>query len=143
MPIALAHLTERDMGLVASDLGSAIAAALREFGIGNLELGNGEGKSAVVIASTDFTHYESKSSAQAKDALALEKIANLDARGLIRVVEENSITMCGVTGTAAMIEACKLLGAKSARTLTYYTSGDVTGDTRQVVGYAAVGVWDV
>ena len=110
-----------------SDLGSAIAKALA-------------GKSAVVIASTDFTHYEPKASAQAKDSLALDRITALDPEGLLRVVEENSISMCGATGTAVMLAACKSLGATGARTLTYYTSGDVIGDTRQVVGYGAVAV---
>ena len=127
VPIAIAHLGESAARLLVSDLGSAIAKALA-------------GKSAVVIASTDFTHYESKASAEAKDSLALDRITDLDPMGLLRVVEEKSISMCGATGTAVMLEACKALGATSARTLAYYTSGDVIGDTRQVVGYAAVAV---
>jgi len=124
VPIALAHLSRTAALELFPDLGAAIARAL-------------EGKDAVVISSTDFTHYESAASARAKDALALDRIANLDPKGLLEVVDEHSISMCGVVGTAVMLEACRMMGARSARILTYYTSGDVTGDTLQVVGYGA------
>lgn len=127
VPIAIAHLSPRDALLAARDLGSAIATALR-------------GKSAVVIASTDFTHYEPRSTAEAQDSLALERIIHLDPEGLLQVVEERQISMCGAVGTAAMITACKALGASTARKLAYYTSGDVIGDPTQVVGYGAASV---
>lgn len=127
VPIAIAHLPADDAVALASDLGPAIASAI-------------EGTNAVVIASTDFTHYESHSSAEVKDTAAIERILALDSRGLLEVVERRSITMCGAVGTAVMIEACKQMGATSARQLTYYTSGDVSGDRQQVVGYAAVSV---
>jgi hypothetical protein len=55
-------------------------------------------------------------------------------------VYANSITMCGAIGTAVMLEAGSRMGAQTARQLTYYTSGDITGDTAQVVGYGAVSV---
>ena len=71
-------------------------------------------------------------------ASALEGIANLDPEGLLDVVHSHSITMCGAVGAAAMLHACLRLGATSARQLTYYTSGDVTGDRREVVGYGSV-----
>ena len=125
--ICLAHPPKQDALALAADLGQAIAGAL-------------EGRNAVVIASTDLTHYESKASAQAKDESALEQILKLDGRGLIDVVYEQEITMCGVMGTAVMIEACKKMGADTARQLAYYTSGDVTGDISQVVGYAALSI---
>lgn len=125
--IAIAHYGLADALEAASDLGSAIAQAL-------------QGKSAVVIASTDFSHYESKTDAEAKDSLALEQITRLDGKELLRVVHGNSISMCGAIGTAVMLHACSDLGATKARRLTYYTSGDVTGDPSSVVGYAAVSV---
>lgn len=127
VPISISHLSEDDALALVEDLGKAISEAVH-------------GKDAVVVASSDFTHYESKSSAATKDALAIERILALDARGLIDTVYSRNITMCGVIGTAVMIESCVRLGAKSARKLTYYTSGDVTGDIDQVVGYAALSV---
>jgi AmmeMemoRadiSam system protein B len=127
VPISISHLSKDDALALVDDLGNAIAEAVR-------------GKNAVIVASSDFTHYESKAAATAKDSLAIERILSLDARGLIEVVYSRDITMCGVIGTAVMIDACARLGATSARKLTYYTSGDVTGDTDQVVGYAAISV---
>lgn len=127
VPIALAYLRYSDAILVLRDLSKAIANAI-------------QGKNAVVIASTDFTHYEPQFSAQEKDATAMEKILALDAEGLLEVVNSRSITMCGTVGTAVMIAACKSLGATSARKLAYYTSGNVTGDMSQVVGYGALSV---
>ncbi|MGB9619492.1 MAG: AmmeMemoRadiSam system protein B [Armatimonadota bacterium] len=127
VPIALAHFDQHSARELVSDLGAAIAKAL-------------EGKNAVVIASTDFTHYESATAARAKDTLALERIASLDPEGLLHVVDEHRISMCGVVGTAVMLEACRRMGAGSARVLTYYTSGDVTGDSLQVVGYGAAAI---
>ena len=125
--ICLAHLPKPDALALVADLGAAIAGSL-------------EGRNAVVIASTDFTHYESRASAQIKDESALGRILLLDGPGLIDVVYEQSITMCGAIGTAVMLEACKRMGAETVRQLAYYTSGDVTGDISQVVGYASVSV---
>lgn len=125
VPISIAYLDETNASLALSDLGAAIANALI-------------GRSAVVIASTDFTHQESKASAQIKDSAAIDEILKLDDEGLLRVVHERSISMCGAVGTAVMIRACKILGASQAQKLTYYTSGDVIGNSDEVVGYGAI-----
>jgi MEMO1 family protein len=127
VPISIAHLDRSDALALVEDLGHAIAEAV-------------SGRSAVVIASTDFTHYESHSVAQTRDALAMEPIVAMDPQGLIEVVYSKDITMCGVIGVAVMLEACKRLGAVNARKLTYYTSGDVSGDRSQVVGYGSLSI---
>jgi AmmeMemoRadiSam system protein B len=44
--------------------------------------------------------------------------------------------MCGVIPTAIVLTACNALGATKAELVRYATSGDVTGDFGQVVGYA-------
>jgi AmmeMemoRadiSam system protein B len=46
--------------------------------------------------------------------------------------------MCGYAPAVAMIAAAKELGAKNAKLIKYQTSGEVTGDTDSVVGYAGV-----
>jgi len=96
------------------------------------------GLDAVVIASSDMTHYESHASASKKDQLAIESITSLDEESLQRVVESESISMCGYGPVTAAIRAAKLLGAKNASLLAYKTSGDVTEDTSAVVGYASI-----
>ena len=112
---------------VSRDLGQAIAAAL-------------ENKDGIIIASTDFSHYEPQSVASRNDHLALEAILSLSPRQLEKVVIAHDISMCGVGPVMAMLTACKQLGADKARLLRYATSGDITGDYSQVVGYASVEV---
>ena len=112
---------------IGEDLGRAIAAALK-------------GKDGLIIASSDFSHYESQSSAGRKDRMALDAILNLDPARLEETVNSHNISMCGPGPVMAMITACKELGAKKASLLRYATSGDITGDYSQVVGYASVAV---
>lgn len=124
VPIAVG-IGPRDAASVVAELGACIAAAV-------------EGTDAVIIASTDMTHYESKASAQSKDALAIEALKTLDSGELLDVVVKAGITMCGAVPAAIAADACQKMGAGKAELLTYYTSGDVTGDISQVVGYAAM-----
>jgi AmmeMemoRadiSam system protein B len=111
------------------DIGAGIAAAIREYG--------GE---VLIVASSDMTHYESVVSARLKDQQALDKVLALDGKGLLEVCQRRGITMCGVVPATVMIEAALQLGASEAELVAYGTSGDVTGDNNQVVGYAAVTV---
>ncbi len=93
---------------------------------------------AALIASTDFTHYEPHEEVVRKDEMALEKIENLDVEGLYEVITRHGISMCGYGGVAAVLQACKELGAERAEVLKHATSGDITGDYGSVVGYGAV-----
>jgi hypothetical protein len=95
----------------------------------------------LIVASSDMTHYESGKIAREKDFLALEKVLALDPEGLYNVVQEHSISMCGVLPTVIMLQAALALGAKNAELIAYSNSGDVTGDQSEVVGYAGVRVY--
>ena len=90
-----------------------------------------------VIASSDFSHYVPKDVATKLDSIAIEKILNKDPEGLIRAVYDYNITMCGYNGVAALLYA--LPKRAKGELIIYYTSGDVTGDYSQVVGYASIG----
>jgi AmmeMemoRadiSam system protein B len=125
VPILLSIRSREDGLLFAENVGKAIAEAV-------------DGKNAVVIASTDFTHYETKHTAEQQDEQAMSAIARLDYSGLLDIVERKGISMCGVVPTAAAIVACLGLGAKRAERLAYYTSGDIIGETSQVVGYGSL-----
>jgi AmmeMemoRadiSam system protein B len=95
-------------------------------------------RNAVIIASSDMTHYEPQERAQSKDRKALEAVEAMDQARFYSTVETQRITACGYGPIAALIEATKILGAKEAKLLCYKTSGDVVGDYSSVVGYAAV-----
>jgi AmmeMemoRadiSam system protein B len=96
------------------------------------------GRNAVIIASSDMTHYEPQVQAEKQDRRALEAIVAMDEARLLSIVEEESLTACGVGPIAALITATKVLGGKKAKLLCYKTSGDVIGDYSSVVGYAAM-----
>jgi len=96
------------------------------------------GKNAVVIASSDMTHYEPQERAAKKDRLALEAVEAMDETKFYSTVEAQRISACGYGPIAALITAAKILGAKEAKLLCYKTLGDVIGDYSSVVGYAAV-----
>jgi len=96
------------------------------------------GKNAVVIASSDMTHYEPQERAERKDRMALEAVEVMDEAKFYSTVETQNITACGYGPIAALITASKALGAKEAKLLCYKTSGDIVGDYSSVVGYAAV-----
>ena len=114
---------------IARDLGRAIASALK-------------GRAGLIIASSDFSHYESQASAGRKDRLAIDAILKLDPAQVEATVISQNISMCGPGPVMAMITAGKELGARKASLLRYATSGDITGDYSEVVGYASVMVTD-
>jgi AmmeMemoRadiSam system protein B len=95
----------------------------------------------LLIASSDMTHYEDHSSAKAKDSEAIARILDLDPDGLLEVVLGRGISMCGIIPTAVMLYAALSLGASGASLVRYATSGEVSGDYNQVVGYAGIVVY--
>ena len=110
-------------------LGEGLARAIREYG-----------EETLIVASSDMTHYEPAAVAREKDDQAFREVLSLDPEGLVRVCRDRRITMCGVIPSAVMLVATLGLGATKAELVRYATSGDVTGDNRQVVAYAALTV---
>lgn len=111
---------------VSLEVGRALGELLRERG------------DIMLIASTDFTHYEPHEVAVKKDSIALDSIRRLDVETLYRVLREIDISMCGYGPVSAVLEAARRLKASKAELLKYATSGDVTGDKSSVVGYASL-----
>jgi MEMO1 family protein len=93
-----------------------------------------------IVASSDFSHYVEEQIAKDNDHYAIEPLTRLDVEGFFRRVAEREISVCGYGPIGAMALACGKMGAKEARLVRYATSGDVTGDRREVVGYAAIAV---
>jgi AmmeMemoRadiSam system protein B len=93
---------------------------------------------AVVIASSDLTHYEPQATATRKDSEALKAVEKMDERVFLSTVEKQHISACGYGPIAALMAFAKGLGAVEAKVLKHATSGDVTGDYSAIVGYAAV-----
>ncbi len=96
------------------------------------------GKNALVIASTDMTHYEPHENAKRKDMMVIEAATEMDEKKYYSTVEFHGISTCGYGPVVAAITATKALGGKQGQLLCYKTSGDVTGDYSAVVGYASI-----
>jgi len=109
----------------AKEVGQAVAKVLA-------------GKNAVVIASSDMTHYEPQERATKKDGLALEAVEAMDEAKFNSIIETQHVSVCGYGPITALVTAAKVLGAREAKVLCYKTSGDIIGDYSSVVGYAAV-----
>ncbi|MGC9530077.1 MAG: AmmeMemoRadiSam system protein B [Candidatus Bipolaricaulaceae bacterium] len=92
----------------------------------------------VLVASTDFTHYEPDEVAREKDRRALAAILNLDLEGFLAAVQRHRISICGVGAVAILLAAARTLGLLGTELVDYRTSGEVAGVLSQVVGYAAV-----
>ena len=125
LPISLSHLSEDE----CAELGAAIADLCKTAAAGE--------QKTIILASSDLSHYLAPKETDRLDRLALEPVLAVDAPGLLRVVDEKDISMCGVMPTAVMLFAAKVLGAKRARLLKHCHSGDVS-PMRKVVGYASV-----
>ena len=109
------------------DLGRAIAGAMRDT----------ESETLVVISS-DMSHYVPAEEARRLDHRAIERFLKLDPEGLLRVVVDEKISMCGIAPAVAGLEAARLVGARESRLVAYANSGDTSGDHASVVGYAGI-----
>jgi AmmeMemoRadiSam system protein B len=99
------------------------------------------GRDPLMVASSDLSHYQPREAAARLDAVVVRYVEQYDPEGLQTSLEANPSHACGGGPMVAVLRAARGLGATGARVLRYADSGDVTGDTRQVVGYmsAAVG----
>ncbi len=123
-----------DFRLVAITIALAELDMLRELGGCLSELC---GEECLIIASSDFSHYEPAEVAAEKDRLAIDAILRMDEAELLTRVEAHGITSCGHAAVAACIAALKGR-AKKAELLSYGNSGEVTGDHSSVVAYAGI-----
>ena len=96
-----------------------------------------KGKNVLLVASSDLSHFHSSDKAEALDRGILDRIEQFDPEGLSRDLRGGRSEACGGGPMVTVMLAAKALGANKGAVLKYMNSGDVTGDRRQVVGYAA------
>jgi AmmeMemoRadiSam system protein B len=98
------------------------------------------GDGLVIIASSDFTHYEPHSVAMETDSSVIDAIVGLDEEKLYERCASLDCTMCGYGPVASAIVAAKEMQATEATLLKYATSGETTGDFSRVVGYGSIAI---
>ena len=106
--------------------------------VGNAVAQIAKSRNTMIVASSDFTHYEENSFAHSQDKALIEPILEIDVEKFYSVLMEKRVTACGYGAIASVMIACKNLGAVKGELLSYTTSGDVMGDTSSVVGYGAI-----
>jgi AmmeMemoRadiSam system protein B len=126
VPLLIGHQT-RDT-IVA--LAGALASAFR-------------GRRALLVASTDLSHYFDARRARELDARVLAAIEAFDPDGLLDLFEQypehdrGRYVACGGGAAIAVMMAARALDAHAGRVLHYAHSGEVSGDYDGVVGYVA------
>ena len=124
--------------MAALCLGGMSLENCRELAAGLHQALSEYGQPVLVLASTDMNHYESREICWRKDRAALDRVLALDATGLFAVVRQEQISMCGVLPVATTLFLTKLQGAQGAELVRHTDSGEVSGDTARVVGYAGL-----
>ena len=116
------------MGRQTAETASALADALATVLAG---------REALLVASTDLSHYHEAKTAAALDHIVLDHVARFDADGLQDTLNRRRDHACGGGPLVSVMRAARSLGAREARVLRYADSGDVSGDKSSVVGYMA------
>ncbi len=120
LPVMVREQTAR----VGEALGKSLARVLAD-------------KAALLVASTDLSHFYQQEQAIKLDMEMLHQVEAFDPLGVLQAEEEGKGFACGRNALAAVLWAARDMGANKVKILKHATSGDVTGDYSGVVGYAA------
>jgi len=120
VPLVMGHQT----AATARALGSALASTL-------------SGRRALIVASTDLSHYYDAATAHTLDRVVIDCVTRFDADALQAALDERPDHACGGGPAVAVMRAAHALGANESVVLQYADSGDVSGDKTAVVGYLA------
>lgn len=121
VPIVMGDQSESSVRFLAGRIAEAVAES--------------EGKTVLLVASTDLSHYHPQDVAVELDRHVMEAVGDLDPEGLLASLSRGECEACGGGPAATVMMAARELGATATAVTGYATSGDVTGDKGQVVGY--------
>lgn len=100
-----------------------------------------QNKKALIVASTDLSHFYSYDRAALLDEVVVENVKNFDEEKLFSDVKADRCEMCGMGPAITAMKVSKMLGADKSEVLLYRNSGDVTGDKSEVVGYMSAVIY--
>ena len=112
---------------VAKQLGEALAKTIQN-------------RNAILVASTDLSHFYDQQTAQKLDQEMLNRFTTLNPTTIFEAEQTGKGFACGHAAVATVQWAAKELGANNVQILKYATSGDITGDFQSVVGYGAAAI---
>lgn len=94
-------------------------------------------KNAILVASTDLSHFYDQKTAHHLDHEMLKRFESFQPESIFEAEHTGAGFACGHAAVAAVLWAARHLGANAVQVVNYATSGDVTGDMSSVVGYGA------
>ncbi len=92
----------------------------------------------MIIASSDFSHFESPADGRKKDDLVLEQIEKQDAEKLYDTVIQNRISVCGYGPIMTLIEYARLVCSKPQSTVLARGNSGKTRPSNSVVDYITI-----
>ena len=95
----------------------------------------------LIVASSDLSHFYNKSQADKLDSIVEKRVRDFDFDSLQHDLEDHSCEACGGGPIVVLMKAAKLKNYKHSLVLHRCDSGDVTGDTKEVVGYLSAVVY--
>jgi len=100
-----------------------------------------QGRDALLVGSTDLSHFYPANVARKYDEEMLARIHAFDPEAIISAEVEQVGFACGRGAVAATLWAARGLGANHVQILGYSHSGQVSGDISSVVGYGAAVIY--
>ncbi|TAN40844.1 MAG: AmmeMemoRadiSam system protein B [Nitrospirae bacterium] len=95
----------------------------------------------MLLASTDLSHYHDYATAMNMDRKIIEALERMSPDDLEQYLTAGEGEMCGRFPVMLTMNAAARLGANSGQLYDYRNSGDATGEKDNVVGYAALGLY--
>jgi AmmeMemoRadiSam system protein B len=120
VPLVMGHQTPSTVEALGDALGDVLASSR-----------------ALLIASSDLSHYNDAARAARLDGVMLDAIRRFDPEAMARALGKFPDHACGGGPMLAVLRAARALGAADAEVVRYADSGDVSGDKTAVVGYVA------
>ena len=100
-----------------------------------------QGKNALLVASTDLSHYYPSVVARRLDRVAAEDINRFDPSTLMDHLDEGLTEACGGGPAVSVMMALQRLGVTQMEVVAQCNSGDITGENDSVVGYLSAIAW--
>jgi AmmeMemoRadiSam system protein B len=130
---------EGDFKLLPVMISAGELSKVQEVGKGLAEVLSS--RNALLVASTDLSHFHAEKAANELDEEMLKHIAALSTEGMVKAQKSGKGEACGIMAVIAVMEAAQALGATKSQVLHYATSGQTSGDYQQVVGYGAAALF--
>lgn len=89
----------------------------------------------LIVASSDLSHFYSKSHADRLDSIVEKRIREFDFNNLQTDLDTHVCEACGGGPIVALMKSADLKNIRHSLVLNRSDSGDVTGDNKEVVGY--------